>query len=137
MEAAPSLGLAAPEAVSDSLFSAVNSAKFTSAHRLLREDGFNHVVHAENIADKYYKIFFLHNGKKHARLGIIASKRTLPDAAQRNRVKRTIREAFRRHSIKALQLDLVVLARRADTQAVHGKELEALFSRLENRCASL
>lgn len=137
MEAAPLLGLVAPEAVRDSRSSITITAEFTAAHRLLREDGFDHVVHAENIADKYFKIFFVLNGKKNARLGIIASKRTLPGAAQRNRVKRAIREAFRQHSIKAQQIDLVVIVRCADSQAVQGEDLETLFSRVENRCASL
>lgn len=126
-----------PEAVLDSRSSFATSAEFTAAHRLLREDGFGHVVHAENIADKHFKIFFVRNGKQNARLGIIAGKRTLPGAVQRNRVKRTIREVFRRHSIKAQQIDLVVMVRCSDPQAVQGEDLEMLFRRVENRCASL
>ena len=126
-----------PEAVRDSQPSINIPAEFTVAHRLLREDGFDHVVHAENIADKYFRIFFVRNDKKNARLGIIAGKRSLPGAVQRNRVKRAIREAFRQHHIKVQQIDLVVMVRCADSQAAKSDDLETLFSRVEEKCASL
>jgi ribonuclease P protein component len=136
VEAVPLLGLGAPEAVRDLLFSATTSAQFTAVHRLLRADGFDHVVHAENVTDKHYKIFFVRNVEKCARLGIVASKRIIPGAAQRNRVKRVIREAFRQHSIKDRQLDLVVMVRCVDTQALQKEELKSLFTRIEDKCAS-
>lgn len=126
-----------PEAVRDSQSSINIPAEFTVAHRLLREDGFDHVVHAENIADKYFRIFFVRNDKKNARLGIIAGKRSLPGAVQRNRVKRAIREAFRQHRIKVQQIDLVVMVRCTDSQAAKSEDLETLFSRVEEKCASL
>lgn len=137
MEAAPLLGLVAPEAVRDSQSSITTSAELTPAHRLLREDGFDHVVHAESLSDKRFKIYFVRNGKKNARLGIVASKRILPGAVQRNRVKRAIREAFRRHTIKSQQIDMVVMVRNADTQVTISKDLVTLFTRLEDRCACL
>jgi len=134
--AAPLLGLVAPEAVQDSLFNLSASFEFTAAHRLLRAEGFDHVVHAANLTDKLYKIFFVRNGKKNARLGIVASKRILPGAVQRSRVKRKIREAFRQHSIKNQQLDLVVMVRGADKQDSQIEDLIKLFSRIEDKCAS-
>lgn len=115
------------------------SEKFPATHRLLRKDGFNHVLYAENISEKYFKIFFVFNGKQYARLGIIASKKTLPRAVDRNRVKRIIREAFRQHNIKQRKLDLIVLVARAYAQqrGAQGENLEMLFSRVETRCAKL
>jgi len=136
VEAAPLLGLVAPEAVQDSLFNSSASFEFTAAHRLSRAEGFDHVVHAANLTDKLYKIFFVRNGKKNARLGIVASKRILLGAVQRSRVKRTIREAFRQHSIKNQQLDLVVMVRGADKQDSKSEDLIKLFSRIEEKCAS-
>jgi ribonuclease P protein component len=135
VEAALLSGRAAPGAVQDLLFSI--SSKFTVAHRLLRNNGFDHVIHAENILDKYFKIFFIHNEEHNARLGIIASKKTLPSAADRNCVKRIIRETFRQHNIKAHSMDLVVMVRSAHPQESNAqlKSLEMLFSRIENRCA--
>jgi ribonuclease P protein component len=128
-------GHVAPRAVQDLLFSI--SSKFTIAHRLLRKNGFDHVMHAENILDKYFKIFFVHNEENNARLGIIASKKTLPNSADRNCVKRIIRETFRQHNIKIQPLDLVVMVRCAYPQErnAQNKSLDTLFRRIENRCA--
>ena len=123
--------------MSDSQSSIATSGEFTPAYRLLREDGFDHVVHAENLSDKRVKIFFVRNSKKNARLGIIASKRILPGAAQRNRVKRMIRTAFRQHTIKTQQIDMVVMVKSADSQVMNKKDLQALLNRVEDRCASL
>lgn len=127
----------APKAVQDSQSSP--SAKLTAAHRLLRNNGFDHVVRAENLSDRNFKIFFARNGKKNARLGIIVGKKTLSGAVDRNHVKRIIREAFRQHGIKQCKLDLVVMVRRAGPQeyGTQAGDLKMLFSRVENRCAEL
>lgn len=133
---------AVPKAVPDSRFSVPASqfsvpANFTAAHRLLRGDGFGHVIRAESVADEYFKVYFSRNGGSNARLGIIANKKTLPGAVERNRIKRAIREAFRRHRIKICKVDVVVMARHAATleRGTRGGNLETLFSRIENRCA--
>lgn len=133
--AAPLSGPDEPGAVQDSQSSV--SSKFTVASRLLRADGFDHVIRAENVANHYFKIFFTRNSKDNARLGIIASKKSIPGAVNRNRVKRLIREAFRQHNIKLCKLDLVVMVgrdyyRKADTRI---DNLKKLFSQVENRCA--
>ena len=128
---------AVPRAAPDLRFS--TPAKFTDAHRLLRKDGFNHVVHAESIEDKCFKIFFVRNSQANARLGIIARKKILPSAVHRNCIKRIIREAFRRHDVKTCKLDMVVMVRRACSQegGTRGDSLDVLFSRVKNRCAKL
>jgi ribonuclease P protein component len=133
VEVAQLSGRAALRAVQDSQSSI--SSKFTVAYRLLREDGFDHVIRAQNITDKQFKIFFSHNSEKNARLGIIASKKTLPSAVDRNRVKRTIRETFRHHNIRLCKLDLVVVVRRDYSRKVGTQvgNLEWLFSQVENR----
>lgn len=127
----------APKAVQD-LPSDI-STKFTVAHRLLREDGFFHVVRCESVADKQFKVFFAHNSRENARLGIIASKKKLPGAVDRNRIKRIIREVFRQHNIKARKLDLVVMVRRIYPlkSRAQSDSLKMLFSQVENRCAEL
>ena len=127
----------APKVVQD-LLSDV-SAEFTVAHRLLREDGFSHVVRCESVADKQFKVFFAHNSRENAKLGIIASKKKLPGAVDRNQIKRIIREVFRQHNIKARKLDLVVVVRciyPLESRA-QSNSLKTLFSRVENRCAEL
>jgi len=112
------------------------SAKFTTAHRLLREDGFDHVVCAQSIEDKCFKVFFVRNSQKNARLGIIVRKRILPSAVCRNRAKRAIRETFRKHNIKSGKLDVVVMVKRAYVggYGIQGNSLNVLFSRVEDQC---
>lgn len=124
-----------PGAVRDSRSSV--PSRFTVAYRLLRADGFDHVIRAETIADKHFKIFFTRNFKHNARLGIIASKKSLSRAADRNRVKRFIRETFRRHHIKFCKLDVVVMVGRDYSWKVDTRidNLKKLFSQVENRCA--
>jgi len=129
---------AAPKAVQDSLSNKkVASTGFDAAHRLLRKDRFDHVVRGDNVADKYFKVFYAGNGGENARLGIIASKRSFPRAVDRNRVKRLVREAFRRHAIRMRKLDLVVLAKTISIQDLGAgtEKLNTLFGRIEDRCA--
>jgi ribonuclease P protein component len=104
---------------------------------LLRVDGFDQVIREESVTDKYFKIFFTHNSKNNARLGVIASKKLLPNAVDRNRVKRFIRETFRKHTIKLCRLDLVVKVSSGHSWKVDSRidNLKKLFSQIENRCA--
>jgi ribonuclease P protein component len=46
-----------------------------------------------------------------SRLGITVTRRIAPSSVVRNRIKRMIREIFRRHPVKAAGLDLVVAPR--------------------------
>lgn len=49
-----------------------------------------------------------------------------------------IREAFRRHGIKAKKLDIVVLVKipYAQNDSLKTSELNMLFSRIEDKCAT-
>ncbi len=116
-----------------------SSGRFTSAYRLLRQDGFDHVVHADSIANKYFKVFFVSSRRNNGRLGIISSKRILPSSVDRNRAKRAVRETFRRHSIKARNIDVVVMVRFASTEnpQKYNDNLTALLSQVMSKCAEL
>lgn len=131
--------LVVPEAVPDSLFNKIAGARFTSEHRLLCKSDFDRVIQAKDVSDQYVRVFFVGNVKGNARLGIIAGKRFLPRAIDRNRNKRVIREVFRRHHIKYRNIDVVVMLRHGCTQksGVRANSLEYLFSLVENRCVDL
>ena len=110
------------------------ASKFGTDYRLLRADGYAHVLKARSVANKDLKVFFSQNNRTNARLGLIVSKKTLPRAVDRNRAKRVIRETFRCHSIKSRGLDIVVLLKAASAlQAGLGHEkLDALFSQINS-----
>ena len=126
--------LAAPRAVQDSQSSKLN--RLTAAQRIPRSEGFKNSLQSESVADKYFKLFFVRNPQGKARLGIVAAKRHMPKAVDRNRAKREIREAFRQHNISRSAFDLVVMVRcAAQTDHVsHREGLNKLFSRVETRC---
>ena len=73
------------------------------------------------------------NGLDHARLGLAVSKRVSKRAVERNRIKRLVRESFRRARLHMPPIDLVVRAREA-AAGVPGSELlaeiDALWRRL-------
>ena len=127
--------------VQNSRFNTFSAGCLSPEYRLLREDGFRHVIRAENIANKFFKVFFICNKRKNGRLGIISSKKFLPRAIDRNRVKRTVREAFRQHNIRACKLDVVVMMKLAYVQTLNNTikndSLVSLLSQLENKCANL
>ena len=116
-----------------------SAACFTSAHRLLQKQTFQHVLCAENISDKNFKIFFIRNYEENSRLGIIVAKKNVSFATNRNFLKRIIRESFRHHSVVKSKLDIVIMLRRKYSEKVDGLEvnLETLFSRVQKKCAEL
>ncbi len=63
-----------------------------------------------------------------ARLGLVISKKNVPAAVQRNRVKRLVREHFRQRRTQLSAVDLVVLARKD----VHKLGNAAIRQRLES-----
>ncbi len=123
-----------PRAVQSSQFNKLNC--LTAAQRILRSEGFKKSLQSESIADKDFKLFFVRNQQEKARLGIVAAKRYMPRAVDRNRVKREIREAFRQHNIAKSGVDLVVMVRHASQKdhVSHRDSLNKLFSRVETRC---
>jgi ribonuclease P protein component len=66
-------------------------------------------LQAEKIVGGQLKVFFSANSAGNARLGIIASRKNFSRAADRNKIKRLIREAFRHHTVKTCPVDIVVL----------------------------
>lgn len=70
-----------------------------------------------------------------SRIGIALTRRLVPRSTDRNRVKRLVREMFRRHPIKKAALDCVVsLRERFDVASLPAlrSEVASLFDRLES-----
>lgn len=75
------------------------------------------------------------NDSGQPRLGLAIAKKTVALAAQRNRIKRKIRESFRTHQHRLPAVDVVMLARPGCGNA-SAVELDHSLERLWNRIAA-
>jgi ribonuclease P protein component len=104
--------------------------------RIPRSEGYGSCLKSNVLSDKYFKLFFVPNQTKKARLGIVVAKRNIPKSVNRNRAKREIREVFRVHEIKGCSVDIVVMARKyvCTDKKTSTDSLSNLFSRVAIRC---
>jgi ribonuclease P protein component len=104
-----------------------DKAQFDAAHRS-----------GIRASDPLFMIVARRNDLGHARLGLAVGVRAAGNAVNRNRIKRVVREAFRRHWRELPALDLVVNARPAAGKAM-GAEITAsicaLWTKISDRCA--
>ncbi len=85
-------------------------------------------------ADRHFTILFQPNTLNHPRLGFAISKQKVRLAVGRNRLRRLVRESFRRRAASLPPVDLVVLARDAATSAANGEiatSLDRHWARIE------
>lgn len=88
-------------------------ASFGRDLRLLKPAQFKRVFQkSRRSSDRCFTVLFLANGESKARLGTAVAKKILKRAVDRNRVKRLIRESFRKKQHDLAGLDLVVLCAR-------------------------
>src|SRR3954466_14366013 len=69
----------------------------------------------------------------HARLGVALTRKMIPGAVGRNRVRRLVRETFRRHVARQSPMDCVITLRQAVPAAdlpLFRSELDTLFDQL-------
>lgn len=82
------------------------------------------------------RLAVLHVGRSssgHSRLGIALTRKMIPRAVERNRVRRLVREAFRRHMARQLPVDCVVTLRQpiaVPERALLKAELDMLLDQL-------
>lgn len=81
---------------------------------------------ARRSSDKLFTVLYRNNGRNRPRLGLAISKKNCRLAVQRNRLKRVVRESFRRHQQQLTGMDIVVLNRRDSYKA----DNKALFESL-------
>lgn len=87
---------------------------FDKSKRLLKASDFKPVFDNAQFKVSSKELLFLSkpNRMQNPRLGLVIAKKNVRLAAQRNRVKRIIRESFRLNQASIPDLDIVVLARK-------------------------
>ena len=66
--------------------------------------------HGRRSKDDLFLVCATPNAQTYARLGVNVGRRVSTKAVLRNRIKRQVRETFRRHQAEAVSLDVVVVA---------------------------
>jgi ribonuclease P protein component len=69
------------------------------------------------------------------RLGLVVGKRFAPRAVDRNRIRRVVRESFRRRRADLPALDIVVQCVRTAGSEAPGTAIERLWDGLSRKCA--
>ena len=113
------------------------TARFTKAARLRhRQDFLRAQAQGKRLHTRHFGITLAPMAEGHPRLGLVATRR-LGKAVRRNRVKRLLREFFRRHQTGLPAFDLVIMAKKgAPALAYHQVEEELgrlLLSRVNKR----
>ena len=112
--------------------------KFTRNDRLLSSSDFQQVFknNSLRVSNSDLLILATLNGRQNSRLGLVIGKKNVPSAVGRNRVKRAVRETFRKNTFK-IPLDIVVLARQG-VGVLSSEQLNLLLNRswcrLRDRC---
>jgi ribonuclease P protein component len=105
--------------------------------RLRRAADFAALRHASGrLGGRCFHVRYQANALGHARLGLAISKRVSKRAVERNRIKRLLRESFRRVRAELPSVDLVVMARE-QAAGLPGTELLAEIDALWRKLASL
>ena len=87
------------------------SETLPKSSKLLKSKDFNRLKSGSTyISSKFVYAFVKPNPLNRGRLGITASRKT-GNAVMRNKLKRAVRESFRKCNFKSLPFDIVILAR--------------------------
>jgi ribonuclease P protein component len=102
--------------------------------RLRRAADFAALRHASGrFGGRCFSVRYRPNGQPQARLGLAISKRVSKRAVERNRIKRLVRESFRRIRHQLPEIDLVLMAREQASGLPGAElliELDALWRKL-------
>jgi ribonuclease P protein component len=102
-------------------------ATFGKDRRLLKASEYKEVFdnNAYRVAHPKHLLLVKPNGNNVSRLGLVVGKKNVPTAVGRNRVKRAVRETFRKTPLP-LALDIVFLARK-DADKLSSFEMTTLL----------
>lgn len=105
---------------------------FPRRYRLARRDGFSRVLQQRAHTIDWFAVYWEESKSSHARLGVTVSKRIIPTAVGRNRIKRMVRERFRNVAHQGLARDIVIRLRRRLSKAEQPAARKVLDSIMKN-----
>ena len=107
---------------------------FKKTQRLLNTSDYKRVFdnNRVKVADSSLLILAKPADGSLSRLGLVVAKKNIPTAVQRNRIKRIVRETFRKHQFQT-PLDIIFLAR----QGADGLSAEKLTANMQESWAKL
>ena len=112
---------------------------FPAPRRLRHKSDFDAArARGRRFGNGFFAVTVISNDKTGPRLGLAVALRVTRTAVERNRIRRIIRESFRRHQHALPPVDMVVSAR-ARAHGAPGPELQrslaALWRQVSERCA--
>jgi ribonuclease P protein component len=114
-----------------------NGFRFQKKNRLLDAAAYSRVFKkATRSRDKFFTVLCSDNKNEIARLGLAISKKQCKKASTRNRIKRVIRESFRRKQVELSGLDVVVINQPAAALARNSEMNESLEHHFR-RCSTI
>jgi len=112
--------------------------KFSRQSRLLTAEDYRRVFSKPiKSSDGFFTVLAVKKHHEQARLGLAISKKNTRLAVDRNRLKRLIRESFRKNQSHLDGLDLVVMARQQTSQQENHKLFRSLqrhWIKLQKSC---
>ncbi len=115
------------------------SNQFTRDQRLLNGRQFDRVFRKNTRSrDQFFIVLARPNQLPYARLGLAISRKAAGDAVPRNRLKRLIRESFRRLPEDYPGLDFVIMAKNGAASHANDtllKSLDKHWARVHKQCA--
>jgi len=117
-------------------FKAEQNFHFSRRFRISRQEGFSGLLQERPLLNRWFAVHFRSNSSGCARLGLSVGKRHIPGAAQRNRLKRKIRESFRLQVRSGLQQDVIIRLRRPIEKAEQSQVFSVLTEMLKGVLAN-
>ena len=109
---------------------------FPRAKRLRLATEFKQVFsRASRVGESGITVLYCRNAIAFPRLGFAVSKKQIPTAVQRNRIKRIVKESFRRQTLPAV--DIVVMAYKTPTALTNSElrqKIQGIWAKINKQC---